>query len=146
MKKEFLPAIYSLNFDNPIFDLIPTFKGWAKEQLNKLEDGEHVTTYCGRKFKSENYKSAFSGMIQGSVAHAMHRCLIEINEMFAENLLVETHDSITLMCNKGQIKHMIESVKEIMVRPFGDDGPVMPVRVYAGSKFRKWKLYRSYHE
>jgi hypothetical protein len=146
VKKEFLPAIYSLNFDNPIFDLIPTFRDWARAQLGKLEDGEAVFSYCGRRFKSDNHKSAFSGMIQGSVAHAMHRCIAEIHDMFAENLLVETHDSVTLMCGKKQIKHIINIVREIMVRPFGDDGPTMPLRVYVGSKFRNWKLYKAYYE
>jgi hypothetical protein len=146
IKGMFLPSIYALDFDNPLFDLFPKFKNWVVSSLSDLEHGKHISSYDGRKFKSDNYKSVFSGMIQGSVAHAMHRCLLNIFEGYPENILIENHDSITMMCNESKIKGIIDVVKDIMLRPFGDDGPVMPIRVYIGTKFRDWKLYKAYYE
>ena len=133
-------------YENPIFDLFPKFKEWAIDGLGKLNNGGHVTSYDNRKFKSDNHRSAFSGMIQGSVAHAMHRCLSRIFEEYSSNILIENHDSITMMCNESRIKVIVDAIKDVMLRPFGDDGPTMPVRVYVGTKFRKWKLYKAYYE
>ena len=148
-KIEFLSGIYSLSPDNVIFGLCPTFQSWMKDRIVEMVDSGVLRSILGRPFsvKKENYKSVFSGMIQGSVAHAMHNSLIKVYREFPSNILVETHDSITMICDKTIAKDVINKVSAIMLRPFSgiiNSNPLFPVKVYVGESWKNWKFLRVY--
>ena len=115
----------------------------------EMVDSGVLRSILGRPFpvKKENYKSVFSGMIQGSVAHAMHNSLIKVYREFPSNILVETHDSITMICDKTIAKDVINKVSAIMLRPFSgiiNSNPLFPVKVYVGESWKNWKFLRVY--
>lgn len=149
-KLRFLKGIYSLSFDDPIFEVYPQAHQWFKDKLEEMNDTGKLYSMLGREFvvgDDHKSKSVFSGMIQGSVAHAMHNVLSRVFSIRSHNLIMENHDSITMVCRKNDIGKVIEDVKEIMLYPFWnllDDDLTFPFRVYVGKGWRKWELYKEF--
>lgn len=151
-KTMFLASTYSLSVDSPIIQTYPTYKQWMMDKIDEMNKSGVLYSILGRSFKingeDRSGKSVFSGMIQGSVAHAMQSCLYKIfKSRYIFNLLTETHDAITMSCKKDDLKGMIESVSTIMLRPLRyvvDNDVSFPVKVYIGKRWKKWEFYKEY--
>ena len=151
IKKRFLSSFYSLQFDDPIFDIFPTFRKYMTLRLKFMEKNGYVESILGRKFKytGDNKLSAFNSPFQGGVAHAMQASLVEIYKKFPMNLFTEVHDSIILVSDKKMISTLIKQVSNIMLcplRPYLSEAPVMPLKVSVGNKWRSWKFLRVYKD
>lgn len=141
-----LRAINSMDYNNVVFeDAYPKLGDW----IYKLSEKDVMTTILGRPFKIEEDKSrlsAFNGVMQGSVAHAMQIVMRKLWEAMGSKLVCEIHDSIVLSCKNDpkDIKAMVKQVCKVMVRPFDNviEGDyVFPVKVSMG---RKWKSLTHY--
>jgi hypothetical protein len=148
VKVEFLKSFYSLNFKSPIFDPYPDFRREMIRRKEFLELNNHSVSILGREFiLNDNELSTFNAQFQGSVAHAMQASIIKIAELYPDNLLTETHDSIVMYCPKSSISEIIKNVVEIMYDPlYGccNPSPKMPVKVSIGRKWKRWKLLKVY--
>lgn len=146
-KREMLAGIYSLSFDSPVFYAFPILKDWMNNRLDFLNSRGYLRSILKRKFSRDNPRSVFSGMIQGSVAHAMHSALYRIWTAFPGRILCETHDSITMMSDLKTISKLISTVARIMYRPFEDyPSLTLPLKIYVGHRWRDWKLYKVWNE
>jgi hypothetical protein len=151
IKKRFLSSFYSLNFDDPIFDLFPTFRKYMHNRLIYLEKNGYVESLLGRKFKlkGDNKLSAFNAPFQGGVAHAMQASLVEIYKHYPMNLFTEVHDSIIMISDRKSIGSIVRNVSSVMLCPlrsYFSNAPVMPLKVSVGKKWRSWKLLRVYKD
>lgn len=148
IKGHFLKSFYSLNFDDPVFDIYPTFRDYMKNKVKELDVKNCSKSILGRVFKLKNDKlSTFNAQFQGSVAHAMNAAVVRIAEEFSDFLMTEVHDSVILSCNKDNVKDIINGVSKIMIdplSPYMDDSPRMPTKVSIGKKWREWKLIKVY--
>jgi hypothetical protein len=148
-KTMLLRAINAIDIDNPIFQIFPTMKEWMILNKSKLDNGEAVSSILGRKFfNAEKPRSAFNATMQGSIAQAMQLTIRKVWELDFR-LLVETHDSITIACNKNSLKYVIQTITNIMCRPFFgilNSNPVFPVRVNIGKRWCQWKPFRLYYD
>jgi hypothetical protein len=147
-KLEFLKSIYSLDVDNPILELYPRFLEWMKSEIEKMMSQGFLRSILGRRFTlgEDNERSVFSGMISGSVAHAMQASITDIYKLFPANLLTETHDSITMLSNQKDVRAIINGVRDIMIAPFKDYeyDEIFPLKTYVGKRWKKWRPYREY--
>ena len=146
-KIEFLKSIYSLDIDNPILELYPTFLQWMKESIDMMKEGKPLHSILGKPYAvaNGNERSVFSGIISGSVAHAMQSCIARVYDLFPDCIVTETHDSITMMNDVKGIKTMIKSIGQILLHPFEgilDDNQTFPLRVYVGRSWKDWKFYK----
>lgn len=143
-----LKVINSLDYrDQTVRSIYPRLCEWLEEQDAKLEAEGSIKSLLGRKFtitKERGKLSALNGVIQGTVAHAMHRCIRDVWDMYPHRLVGEIHDSIILNCPPvgSEIMKMIRNVTKTMCRPF--DGIVsgeiiFPVRISIGNKWKAWK-------
>ena len=146
-KFRLLRAINAIQTDDSILEAFPTMRRWMSECKEDLEDGRAVTSILGRRFfDAARPRSAFNATMQGSIAHAMQLTIRRIWELDFR-LLVETHDSVTVACNKDLLKYVIRTIANLMCRPFKSilkNDPVFPVRVNIGKEWCKWKPYRLY--
>jgi hypothetical protein len=152
-KKVLLKTIYSLDFENPILELFPTFRNWMVDRINDLNRDGCTSSLLGRKydirFGEENVEKAkrrvINAQFQGSVAHAMQAALLAIYKKYPDNLFAEKHDSIIMTMTKGNEKKLINDVSEIMLYPLSgwlDDSFRMPHRIHVGDEWEKWKLIK----
>jgi len=149
VKRFFFKAIYSLDFDNVAIENFPRFKEWAVNNKKSIETVHYSESIMGRKFhidEEHNILSVFNATIQGSVAHCMHSSINQIEEIYPNNILVDRHDSITMISDKDpkSIKTMIQEVSKIMHKPllkWGYDFE-MPLDVSLGTEFKTWKKLR----
>jgi len=152
-KKVLLKTIYSLDFENPILELFPTFRNWMVDRMNDLNRDGCASSLLGRKydirFGEENVEKAkrrvINAQFQGSVAHAMQAALLAIYKKYPDNLFAEKHDSIIMTMTKGNEKKLINDVSEIMLYPLSgwlDDSFRMPHRIHVGDEWEKWKLIK----
>jgi hypothetical protein len=141
-KKLLLISINQMDVDNAVFDIFPDLRKWMIECKEKLSNGQAVSSILGRMFyNSERPRSAYNATMQGSIAQAMQLTIRRIWESDLR-LLAETHDSITISCNKDLLSRTIREVANIMCRPFSgvlDSNPVFPVRINIGEKWCQWK-------
>jgi hypothetical protein len=141
-KTMLLVAINKIDVDNPIFEIFPDLKKWMIASKEKLDSGQPIAGILGREFyDSEKPRSAFNATMQGSIAQAMQITIRKIWEMDFR-LLVETHDSITVACNKDTLRYTIRTIANLMCRPFDGilaSNPIFPVRVNVGDKWCQWK-------
>jgi hypothetical protein len=137
-----LRAINSIDIDHPFFQMFPDLRNWMIIQKDKLDNGCPISSILGREFfNAEKPRSAFNSTMQGSIAQAMQLTIRKVWEAH-HRLLVETHDSITVACNKNSVKSTIRSIANMMCRPFSgvlDDDPIFPVRVNIGTHWCNWK-------
>lgn len=147
-KTQFLRAIYSLDYNNPILDIFPVFKEWMKERVALMRRNAFLDTILGRRFVVEdNELSVFNSQFQGSVAHAMQALLIRLFDRYRLNILAEVHDSIVLCCPENMVGQLIKSVIPIMFDPLRDfvpSSPTMPLKVSIGNSWKKWRVFREY--
>ena len=145
-KIEFLKSIYSLDIENPILELYPTFLQWMKDQIVAMAEKGELFSILSRSFAVDNNpRSVFSGIISGSVAHAMQASLIKIYKQFSDYILTETHDSITMICAREDVRAIINGVRDTMLHPFDgllSENPSFPLKIYLGSKWKDWKIYK----
>ncbi|MCK9558126.1 MAG: DNA polymerase [Candidatus Cloacimonetes bacterium] len=137
-----LRAINAIDVDNPIFQIFPDLRRWMIRQKESLDNEQPISSILGRRFfNAEKPRSAFNSTMQGSIAQAMQLVIRRVWEL-GYRLLAETHDSITIACDKSTIKPTIREVANIMCRPFAgvlDSNPVFPVRIKIGKKWCQWK-------
>jgi len=154
-KRFLLKSINSMDCQSePLTDIYPKLGRWIRGCRKTLNDGGFLETVLGRKFRpmqAKNNLAALNGAMQGSVAHAMQLVIRKIWEKLGAKLVTEIHDSLVVSCapNPIHVDYVINTVAEIMLRPFTgvlDDDPVFPVNVSMGRKWKKWKLCRTYRE
>jgi len=147
-KKQLLGAIYSLNYDG--LECYQQLAKWMRHELSLIESHGYSKSILGKKFELEDnrtYKSVFNAKIQGSVAHAMQSVLYKVFQLFPDNIIAEVHDSLILASSQAQLKEIINSVSNIMLRPlegYLESNPTFPLKVSVGKKWRQWKFYREY--
>lgn len=150
-KKDFLSAIYSLSFNEPIIAFFPTLRKWMIERHAKMMLDGCLDTILGRKFylKGNNILSVFNAQFQGSVVHAMQAILIKLYGDYKDNLFAEVHDSIVMVCDEVDLKGIIADVANRMTNPLDgwcDNPPFMPVKVSVGRRWKKWVKYREWRQ
>ena len=149
-KLALLSTINAMRPDDKILDLFPQVRSWIRDCLQKLALTRSLNSLLGRKFSLQDdrtEKSVFNAIMQGSIAHAMQVSIAKIWQTTDFRLLAEVHDSAILICQKGMLPSVINTVTGIMCRPFSgilESNPVFPVRVSVGLKWRQWKPRRLY--
>jgi len=148
-----LKVVNSLDYnDATIGAIYPRLCEWLKEQDKLMNEQGGISSLLGRRFvisKERSKLSVLNGVIQGSVAHAMHRCIRDVWDRYPHRLIGEIHDSIILNCpqSKTEIWKMIKEINNIMSRPFEGylkKEIMFPVRISIGNKWKTWKhLYSS---
>ncbi len=142
-----LKVINSLDYrDQTINAIYPRLCEWLKKQDGVLDTEGGIQSLLGRRFtmtKDRGKLSALNGVIQGTVAHAMHRCIRDVWDMYPHRLVGEIHDSIIMNCPpiRSEILKMIKDVTRIMCRPFDgliDGDIIFPVRISIGHKWKAW--------
>jgi len=148
-----LKSINSMDFTSEaLVDVYPGLGRWIRQIRNQLrEENGYVETILNRKFplrSAKNMLAALNAAMQGSVAHAMQSAVRRIWEQFGARLITEIHDSLVVSCpaRPEYVEQIMDGVANIMLRPFGDDGPIFPVNVSIGKKWKTWKLCRTYRE
>lgn len=147
-KIELLKSIYSLNTNSPAFDVFPKLKSWIIDSVEMMRANGYTTSAMGRKFHisaERDERAVFNAPIQGTVAHAMHNAVTQINKKLPRHLLTELHDSIIVCCTKSESRTVIGVVQDIMFHPFRDilpSNPAFPLKVSIGAKWRGWKQLR----
>lgn len=146
-KIRILKGIYSLSFNDEVFEAYPDFMDWLNSRSIRMHKNGGLETCLGRKFSLDhhNSKSVFSGMISGSVAHAMQNVLSKIFNMCPQNLLIDMHDSVILVSKRSELLNLINKVRDIMLYPFDgiwDKNPRFPFKIQIGNTWRGWKLYK----
>ena len=143
-KLEVLKSIYSVNIENPLFDIMSQLKAWIANKQLEYESGMAVKTILGMPIPREDIKSSLSGIIQGSVAEAIQNTLIKITETIGpECILAEVHDSLVVACSEKKIKDTIGAIIPLVTRPLNID-LTFPVKVSIGRQWKQWKPYKIY--
>jgi hypothetical protein len=150
-----LKAINSLNFDSAIFTKCFTgLREWMIECAHSLTNEMPLSTILGKTFiipENKTILSALNGVLQGSIAHAMHNVLVKTHELFPRSIVCEIHDSLVLSCedDRMSLKHMVSKVMEIMSKPFAgylDRDIYFPLRFGVGKKWREYKYSKIQRE
>ena len=155
-KLSLLAAINKLDVDSPLVTEIYKDLGlWMRTAKAQLATTGKLSTILNRVFDiktSRNGLAVLNGVLQGSIAHAMHIVVRRVWERFSSNFLVETHDS-TCFTSPGAastVESLIEGVVEIMSYPFVDipglDDFSFPVKVSIGNKYKQWRPIRIYRD
>lgn len=148
VKAMFLAAMYNRSYDDPIFDLYPDFAAWMRETGEKADKNEPVYNIIGRPFvqnADHNVKAAINAVLQGSVASATHAAMRRIYDLDREILFTDIYDSIVCVCNKRNLKEVIDVVGAIVYEPFKglvDIDCTLPYKVNVGVEWCKWKEYK----
>ena len=150
-----LKAINSLNFDSAIFTkCFGGLREWMIECAHTLTNEMPLSTILGKTFNIPENKtilSALNGVLQGSIAHAMHNVLVKTHELFPRSIVCDIHDSLVLSCedDRTSLKHMVSKVMEIMSKPFAgylDRDIYFPLRFGVGKKWREYKYSKIQRE
>jgi len=152
-KQFLLQSINSMNFaSEALANVYPGLGRWIRHIQRRLreEDG-YTETILQRRFPlkdAKNMLAALNAAMQGSVAHAMQSVIRQIWEKLGVRLITEIHDSLVMACppRAPYFEQIMDEVANIMLRPFGEDGPIFPVNVSVGKKWKKWRLCRTYRE
>lgn len=152
-KLQLMRSIYALYENDETLKVFGTLSEWIKVQLKKLNDIGYVESILGRKFYLEKDKKddltskrrVFNGMIQGSVVHAMQNTLQLVDKEINDIILSEQHDSLTVCVREDMVKKTIDTIVDIMFRPFQGiliNNPTMPLKVHIGKSWRKYHMLR----
>lgn len=143
-----LKVINSLDYgDETVRSVYPRLCEWMQEQSERLERSGAANSLLGRRFAISEQRSklsAFNGVIQGTVAHAMHSCIRRVWDLYPHRLIGEIHDSIIVNCpqQQAELLKMMKEITNIMVRPFDgiiDREIIFPVRISIGKKWKTWQ-------
>jgi len=144
-----LKSINSMNNNMELEAIYPNLGKWIDKCYKDTRDSDnYLETIMQRRFKvskAKNDLAVLNGVMQGSVAHAMHSALRRIWEKLGSSIITEIHDSIVLSIpNDGPvIRSTINIVSPIMMYPFQGllpSNPCFPVSVSLGKKWKTWKL------
>lgn len=147
-KKLLLKTINSMDVENTVVkDLFPDLMRWIKHCDQVIASGGHLETILGRKFKlseSKNKLAVLNGVMQGSVAHAMHNVMHSVWRKLRGRLITDIHDSLVVnsAAMTNEVKSVTSIVAPIMAQPFAgllSDNPIFPVRVSIGREWKQWK-------
>lgn len=147
-KLALLSCINAMDTSAEILGAFPTLKRWIINSQKCLCDGKPLYTILRRPFsRCEGRKDlgVFNATMQGSIVHAMQAVIHSVWGKVGNNLLTEIHDSLVVTCPISALKSTMNTVSEIMLRPFVgilDNDPVFPVRVSVGKSWRKWKEFK----
>lgn len=148
-----LKSINSMDYTSEaLSDIYPGLGRWI-HQVHKClnHEGGHVQTILQRKFRADEAKNvlaALNAAMQGSVAHGMQAVIRQIWERYGARLITEIHDSLVVSCPPyaDDIERTANAISNIMLRPFGNDGPAFPLNVSIGKKWKRWKKFRTYRD
>lgn len=145
-----LKSINSMSNNDVLSDIYPKLGKWIEQcySITRSEDGE-LETILGRRFKvskSKNQLAVFNGVMQGSVAHAMHNVIRKVWNSLGSYIIADIHDSLVLSVpNEGPlIRSIIDLVSPIMMYPFAgltDINYDFPMRVSIGKRWKDWQLF-----
>lgn len=139
-------AVNSLNDDDLVLKIFPTFADWIKKQKGLLKKNGYVESLLKKRFYTDHTlkgdRRAFNGTLQGSVAHAMQSTMSRVYRECGDIIVAEQHDSLTIATSERKIKRNIKTIQEIMNRPFNDD-ILMPLRIEIG---KSWGVYKTVKE
>lgn len=148
-KQKLIKALYSLSFDDPIFDLFRGFREWARQRLSFMRNNGYLDSIYGRRFVVNNNElTVFNSQFQGSVAHAMQALLVKTFPDFGAFQFTEIHDSIVFCCSEPMIKPLINGVLPIALDPLAglvDVSPRMPVKISIGRNWKQWQHYKTFY-
>ena len=130
----------------------PELGDWIYSCKSLISSGKPLESLLGRKFRlarSKNELAVLNGIMQGSVAHAMHCTIRRIWEKLPTKMVGEIHDCLVMSSSpdKKEIKAIIDIVYPIMLNPFEgvvDDNPSFPLNVSIGKRWKSFKNYKTY--
>lgn len=143
-----LKAINSMDVENEVVrDLFPDLVRWIRHCDKVITDGGHLETILGRKFRlseAKNKLAVLNGVMQGSVAHAMHNVMHSVWRKLRGRVIADIHDSLVInsAATTNEVKSATAIVAPIMAQPFAGllpDNPIFPVRVSIGREWKQWK-------
>lgn len=146
-KGAMIRSLYAMNEGSPALDFYSDLRDWMVGcRINYERDG-YLSSILGRKFrpdlkKDKGIRSVFNGTIQGSVVHAMQLCIRKVWDRFPDNVLIESHDSMTITCRPEQAPEIMKYVRNVMMHPFReviDANPIFPIEISIGKIYKKWK-------
>jgi len=145
-KSEWNRAVNSLDCDNGIFKLFPTFSKWLKNEVHLLSKNGYTESILGRRFYSDGTykqnKRAINSIFQGSVAHAMQNSVVRINEI-TNGILTEQHDSITICTSEALMSKHANKFSEIIFKPLLPYNEIeMPLRIGVGKSWGEYKYFK----
>lgn len=148
-KSSLIKSIYSLDTDSRAVQTFPKFREWMIATLEQIKRDGYSTSILGRRFylKDASLETVFNAVFQGSVAHAMHNVMVQLQERLPANILTELHDSVVLCTSKDAVRTTIETVKDVMLHPLRnmvENDPIFPLSVSIGGRWRAWRPYREY--
>jgi len=144
-KRMMLRTLYALDLESPLLDLFKKLKSWVVERLAFMKENGYLPSLLGRRFKlkARDQRSVFNATLQGTVAHALHSALAQIDSRLGRFLLTERHDSIVFACNAAILPKVLRESVEIMKKPL-EGLPTMPLKVYIGKEWKRWKFYKAF--
>lgn len=154
-KRYLLKSINSMDFTSvALTEVYPRLGRWIRRCKEAIAEGRPLKTILGRKFQlkqSKNELAVLNGVMQGSVAHAMHLVLRRIWDKLPSRLITEIHDCLVVSAapDSTEIKAVIDIIAPIMLHPFEgvlDSNPAFPFNISIGKKWKKWKLHETHRE
>lgn len=146
-KEILLKSTYSLDYNSEIFMIYPKFGEWIKKQADELKINNYSKSMLGRKFHHDgSYKSekrCINAIMQGSVAHAMNSVIHRCYEQCGNIILTEQHDSLTIATTSNMFKFIVDTISQIMFKPFESLDITMPLKISVG---KKWNVYKYFKE
>lgn len=156
-KNELLRSLYKMDINSPALQIYSRLGEWVAETREFIRDNGYATSILGRKFtmrtdssKDRTERSVFNAVLQGTVAHAMQIVVNNVWRKYPDELLTETHDSITITSSKdiNRISSYIREISRVMIRPFHgiiDNDIEFPIKVSVGREYKKWKFYKRFN-
>lgn len=149
-KKMLMQALYRIDAESLAIQHYPTLQKWMLKTADGIRHSKCSKSLLGRKFHlssgdEHDLRRVFNASIQGTVAHALQNALWNLYNTIPDNIVTETHDSITLSADKGSLKHVIVAGIKAMYYPFSgivSDNPRFPMRVFVGRRWRAWQLLK----
>lgn len=154
-KRYLLKSINSMDFTSvALTEVYPRLGKWIRRCKETIVEGRPLKTILGRKFRlkqSKNELAVLNGVMQGSVAHAMHLVLKRIWDRLPNRLIAEIHDCLVVSAapDSTEIKAVIDIIAPIMLHPFEgvlNSNPAFPFNISIGKKWKKWKLHETHRE
>lgn len=147
-----LKSINSIDINSEAFAIYEPLGKWLKKCYDMMSNDSNLETVLHRKFKvseSRGHMAVLNGVMQGSVAHAMHNVLRRIWDRIGSYIVAEVHDSIILSVpnQPNIVRSVIDIVLPIMTNPFYgllDSEPFFPVKVSIGKKWKQWRLFETH--
>lgn len=154
-KRYLLKSINSMDFTSvALTEVYPRLGRWIRRCKEATSEGRPLQTILDRKFRlkrAKNELAVLNGVMQGSVAHAMHLALRRIWDKLPSRIIAEIHDCLVVSAapDGTEIQAVIDIIAPIMLHPFEgvlDSNPSFPLNVSIGKKWKKWRLHETYRE